>query len=82
VKRKVELASRPESFSPLFDRLAGLYPEAVVSRQDGLKLDFDTSWVHVRPSNTEPVLRIYTEAVTEDDAVKLAERVIQEIEEA
>jgi len=48
--------------------------------QDGLKLDFERSWVHIRPSNTEPILRIYTEAETRDKAESLAGRFREDIE--
>ena len=36
--------------------------------EDGLKIDFDDSWVQIRPSNTEPIVRVYTEAPTEEGA--------------
>ena len=39
---------------------------------DGLKIEFENSWVHVRKSNTEPIIRIYTEAVSQKAAKKLA----------
>lgn len=48
---------------------------------DGLKIDFEDSWVHLRKSNTEPIIRIYTEAQSKDSADKLAERFIEEIKQ-
>ena len=42
---------------------------------DGVKIDFPDSWVHLRKSNTEPIIRIYAEAHTADEARKLAERI-------
>ena len=40
---------------------------------DGVKIDFPESWVHLRKSNTEPIVRIYSEAATVGEAEKLAE---------
>ena len=49
-------------------------------KSDGLKIDFSTSWVHLRKSNTEPIIRIYTEAKSEHEANELANKIIDEIE--
>lgn len=46
---------------------------------DGVKIDFADCWVHLRKSNTEPIIRIYTEAQSQDEADRLAERFIAEI---
>ncbi|WP_378184664.1 phosphoglucosamine mutase [Aquimarina sp. W85] len=43
---------------------------------DGVKVDYDNSWVHLRKSNTEPIIRIYTEASNQDEADQLAEKTI------
>ncbi|MFN7676083.1 phosphoglucosamine mutase [Flavobacterium sp.] len=50
-----------------------------LSTIDGVKIDFATEWVHLRKSNTEPIIRIYTEAPTQVAADKLATRIIEEI---
>jgi len=50
-----------------------------LSTIDGVKIDFATEWVHLRKSNTEPIIRIYTEAPTQTEADKLAFRIIDEI---
>ena len=47
---------------------------------DGLKIDFSESWVHLRKSNTEPIIRIYTEAKSQKEADELAQRFIQEMQ--
>ncbi len=47
-----------------------------VSTVDGVKVDFDDSWVHLRKSNTEPIIRIYTEALSQEKADQLAEDTI------
>ena len=46
---------------------------------DGVKIDFAENWVHLRKSNTEPIIRIYTEAATQKDADELALRIIDEM---
>ena len=50
-----------------------------LSTIDGVKVDFATEWVHLRKSNTEPIIRIYTESPTQDQADTLALRIIDEI---
>ncbi len=48
---------------------------------DGVKIDFAENWVHLRKSNTEPIIRIYTEAKSMAEAEALAQRFISEIKE-
>ena len=48
---------------------------------DGVKIDLADSWVHLRKSNTEPIIRIYTEAPTQQQADELAEKILAEIQE-
>lgn len=48
---------------------------------DGVKIDFSENWVHLRKSNTEPIIRIYTEAKSQEEADKLAQKMIREIKE-
>ncbi len=48
---------------------------------DGVKIDFAESWVHLRKSNTEPIIRIYTEAKSQHEADALADKIIAEIKE-
>jgi len=50
-----------------------------LSTIDGVKIDFASEWVHLRKSNTEPIIRIYTESPTQEQADKLAFRIIDEI---
>ena len=57
------------------------YSENRISAIDGLKIDFSDEWVHLRKSNTEPIIRIYTEAKTTISANELADRFISEIKE-
>ena len=55
--------------------------DIVKSLPDGVKIDFPTEWVHLRKSNTEPIIRIYTEAPTQTEADVLAERFVKELKE-
>ncbi len=66
----------PEGADPddLLAKIAEQYAGERVSTEDGVKIDFADCWVHLRKSNTEPILRIYTEAASEKEADDLAER--------
>jgi len=57
------------------------YKSEDVSTIDGVKIDFAENWVHLRKSNTEPIIRIYTEAKSQLEADSLADRIIEEIKE-
>lgn len=52
-------------------------PEATVNDIDGVKIDFPTKWVHLRKSNTEPIIRVYSEAQTMEEADQLGKRLMQ-----
>src|SRR4029077_8016541 len=62
VKEKYEVG--PERLPRLFAMLTERWPEAKVNRVDGLRLDWADRWLHVRPSNTEPIVRAIAEAPT------------------
>jgi len=55
------------------------YKDQPYSTIDGLKIEFDKQWVHLRRSNTEPIIRIYSEAATEQAAEELANKIIGDI---
>ncbi|WP_010521532.1 phosphoglucosamine mutase [Aquimarina agarivorans] len=61
--------------------MANKYATENVTTTDGVKVDFAENWFHLRKSNTEPIIRIYTEAKSQDEADELAERTINEIKE-
>lgn len=65
----------------LLDEMQAAYKDEEHSTIDGLKIDFAESWVHLRKSNTEPIIRIYTEAASQKEADELAQKIIKEIEE-
>ena len=71
LKQKVALQNR-EDILPLLEKLRAAYSaSAKINDLDGLRLDFERSWVHIRPSNTEPILRIIAEAPDEESAAAL-----------
>ncbi|MDA0882635.1 MAG: phosphoglucosamine mutase [Bacteroidetes bacterium] len=59
--------------------MAHLHREEQVDTKDGVKIDFEEEWVHLRKSNTEPIIRIYAESRSEEKAEALALKTIQEI---
>ena len=61
------------------DEMTEKYKNEDITTIDGVKIDFAENWVHLRKSNTEPIIRIYTEAPSQDAADKLALRIIDEI---
>jgi phosphomannomutase len=69
VKDKQQVAR--ERLPDLFAALEKRWPEAMVNREDGLRLDWQDRWIHVRPSNTEPIVRVIAEAPREDEAERL-----------
>lgn len=77
-KNKIDL--RPGTdINPLFEEMTRRYQHLPHSTIDGLKIEFDDEWVHLRPSNTEPIIRVYAESSTEDKAQTLASKIIDEI---
>jgi phosphomannomutase len=62
---------RGPELRPLYDRLRRQFPDAVVDERDGLRLSWRDRWLHVRPSGTEPIVRLIAEAPTAADAEAL-----------
>lgn len=76
-KQKVALDSvDPDT---VLQRIAGEYAHEKVTDVDGVKIDFENSWVHLRKSNTEPIIRVYAEAATVQAAEALADQFVLEI---
>lgn len=73
VKNKIELGSIDSD--SVIDKIANEFPNALISRIDGLKLSFEDSWAHIRKSNTEPFFRIYAEAPTKLEVDNLINKV-------
>lgn len=63
----------------LLEKIQEKYKQEEISIIDGVKIDFAEEWVHLRKSNTEPIIRIYTEAKSQDKADSLGERFIKEL---
>jgi len=80
-KNKIELTPQI-NVDAILEAMAGKYINEDISVVDGVKIDFANEWVHLRKSNTEPIIRIYTEAQTQEKADELALRIINEIKEA
>lgn len=59
--------------------VAELYKNERVNTRDGVKIDFADGWVHLRKSNTEPIIRVYSEAATMEEANQLAQAVMAEV---
>ncbi|MBQ8493424.1 MAG: phosphoglucosamine mutase [Alistipes sp.] len=79
-KNKIELT--PEiDVDKILATIKSRYSGERVNDIDGVKIDFAENWVHLRKSNTEPIIRIYTEAKTMAEADTLAKRFISEIEQ-
>ena len=79
-KNKIELA-KGINVSEIFDKIRQKYPRNPVNTEDGLKIEFDNDWVHLRTSNTEPIIRIYAESDYESKANNIATRLMQDIRE-
>jgi phosphomannomutase len=77
-KNKIQLT--PEiNVDTILETMAANYAHENVNTIDGVKIDFAEEWIHLRKSNTEPIIRIYTEAKSQQAADALAERFIGEI---
>jgi phosphomannomutase len=77
-KNKIELTPAIDVDNILVE-MSKKYQDFDVDTVDGVKIYFDQEWVHLRKSNTEPIIRIYSESVNEEKAQQLAAKIIQEI---
>jgi phosphomannomutase len=77
-KKKIQLT--PElDVDGILNAMEKKYASEEINTIDGVKIDFSENWVHLRKSNTEPIIRIYTEAKSQEEADTLADRIISEI---
>jgi phosphomannomutase len=79
-KNKMELGKGVD-VSPIFEKIKKKYKNQPINTEDGLKIEFDNDWVHLRTSNTEPIIRIYSESNFETTANNIALRLMQDIKE-
>jgi len=77
-KKKIDLDPNID-VDGLLEAMENKYANETLTTVDGVKIDFADSWVHLRKSNTEPIIRIYTEATSQQQADKLADRFIVEL---
>ena len=77
-KNKIELTPQID-VDTILVAMTEKYKNEDITTIDGVKIDFATEWVHLRKSNTEPIIRIYTEAPSQQEADVLALRIIEEI---
>ena len=79
-KNKIQLTPQID-VDKILGEMATKYANEEVSTIDGVKIDFSKKWVHLRKSNTEPIIRIYTEAQSQQEADDLAAKIMSEINE-
>ncbi len=79
-KNKIEL-EKNINVQDIFDKIISKYKKQPINTEDGLKIEFDADWVHLRTSNTEPIIRIYAESNFETTANNIAQRLMQDIKE-
>ncbi|KAF9657800.1 phosphoglucosamine mutase [Tenacibaculum sp. ZH5_bin.1] len=79
-KNKIQLTPQID-VDKILETMANNYKNEDVNTIDGVKIDFANEWVHLRKSNTEPIIRIYTESTSQDNADALAKRFITEIQQ-
>ncbi|MDB5232552.1 MAG: glmM [Chitinophagaceae bacterium] len=80
-KNKIEL-EEGLNITKIFDHIKTKYKNNPVNTEDGLKIEFENDWVHLRPSNTEPIIRIYAESNFEITADNIARRLMKDIRES
>jgi phosphomannomutase len=80
-KNKIEL-DEDMNVQEIFERIKKKYAKQKINTEDGLKIEFDRDWVHLRTSNTEPIIRIYAESVSETMAENIARKIMTDIREA
>lgn len=77
-KKKIEL--NPEiNLEEVLLRIKALYQNEKITDVDGVRIDIGGEWVHLRKSNTEPIIRIYSESSTLQQANALAEKIISDV---
>ena len=78
-KNKIQLTS-DINVSDLFQKIKEKYKQFPINVEDGLKIEFDAGWVHLRTSNTEPIIRIFSESTTEEKARALFKEIEKDVQ--
>lgn len=79
-KNKIQLTAGFD-LKKIFEHIKKKYKQHPINTEDGLKIEFETDWVHLRTSNTEPIIRIYAESNSETVAANIASKLIKDIQE-
>jgi phosphomannomutase len=79
-KNKIELHAGFD-LKKIFDHIRKKYKSHPINTEDGLKIEFENDWVHLRSSNTEPIIRIYAESNFETTAANVAAKLMKDIKE-
>jgi phosphomannomutase len=79
-KNKIDLKEGIQ-IENIFKSIQEKYKMEQMNTEDGLKIDFANGWVHLRTSNTEPIIRVYSESKTEEMAHNLAQQIMKDIQE-
>jgi phosphomannomutase len=79
-KNKIELTAEINT-DLILETISEKYNKQPINKIDGVKIEFEREWVHLRKSNTEPIIRIYSESEYETTADNLAEKIITDIKE-
>ena len=79
-KNKIDLG-KSVNVQDIFDRIQKKYKNNPSNTDDGLKIEFENDWVHLRTSNTEPIIRIYSESNFETTAQNIARKLMKDISE-
>ncbi len=77
-KKKIELQVGMD-VDALLNTIASRYTHEKINTVDGVKIDFANGWVHLRKSNTEPIIRIYAEAGSTDEVEQLSDMLLNEL---
>ena len=77
-KKKIELSAGIDLESLLL-KIKSKYSQEKITDVDGVRIDFEREWVHLRKSNTEPIIRIYSESSSMERANLLADKIIMDV---
>lgn len=80
-KNKIELKGEAPDLKEIFEKIREKYHKNPINTEDGLKIEFENDWVHLRSSNTEPIIRIYAESDFETKANHIAVQLMRDIKE-
>ena len=71
-----EVVFTEEDMDAILEKVKDMYKDEEVNDIDGVKIDFPDKWVHLRKSNTEPIIRVYSEAATQAEAEEIGRKVM------